>query len=153
MAEHGQQTGIKVDASRGMAKLADVLAIVSGRTVLETIGQRLLNWTVLNIQKAGTEAPWQRMAAITLARRPLRPSDRHFSSPYQTLLQQSPVSKVISDNAVQVGTEAKYAVFHHFGGGRLPSRPLVPSKERARMLALDVLNAIAAQVRAKGLAR
>lgn len=152
--EHGSQVGIRVDATLAIAKLGRVRAILAVRDILETIGQSQLRWTGLNLEQAGTVAgghPWQRMAPLTIARRPLRRSVYHFSSPYQTLLQQSMVAEVDEATAsVSIGTNARYAAEHHFGAKRgrwvLPARKLLPDEIQARKSALEVVQAIIRQL-------
>lgn len=146
----GAPLGIMLDAKLNARKLQQVEAEISETKVLDTIAQRLLGWTTTNIARAGrAEFPWQKMAAITIANRPLRVSRHHFSSPYQTLLQQSFVARV-TGGEVGVGTEAKYAAYHHFGARRgrwvLPARKMLPSVKMARSLATDVMNAIVRNV-------
>jgi phage gpG-like protein len=164
MPAHNTQVGISIDASQAIAKMGRVQAILQVRDILETIGQSQLRWIGLNIQEAGNVAggqPWQRMAPVTIKRRPLRRSPSHFSSPYQTLLQQSVNAEVLKEAevneaaaSVSVGTNAQYALYHHFGARRgrwvLPARPLLPSVTHARKLALDVVNAIVTQLTAAG---
>ncbi len=143
-----------VDSARATLKLRAVVGELDARATLGTIGQRILGWTGLNIQGAGTDEPWQIMAEVTRLRRPQRPSPRHFSSRYQSLLQQSPVSVLLGETAVRVAVTAKYAEYHHHGAQRgrwrLPARKLIPKAERARDLAIEVLRAIGAAVRVKG---
>jgi hypothetical protein len=151
--------GVEVNVSRGLAKLGRVKDLLTPREILEGIGQRQLYWVGINLQSAGSqgEGRWQHMAAITLERRPLRPSPHHFSSPYQTLLQQSPVMEVRGEEAVAVGTNARYAVYHHFGardgGWVLPARPLLPSPGKARDTAQEFLRELVRQIGAAGRAR
>lgn len=142
----GAPLGMMIEAKLNLRKLEEVRGEIALPEILDTIGQRLLGWTTTNIARAGrAEFPWQKMADITIRQRPLRPSRHHFSSPYQTLLQQSFVAKVMHGE-VGVGTEAKYAAFHHFGARRgrwvLPARKMLPSVRMARSLATDVMNAI-----------
>lgn len=155
-------TGIVVDASAALAKLKEVQVAIEPRVVLDTIGQRLLNFTTLSIKgaKVDNATPWQRMADSTLERRRrvyghLGVSEHHFASRYQTLLQQSVVSDtIVAQQAVTVGTEAKYAIYHHHGASRgrwrLPARPLSPSPSKAKELAMAVVDAMVATVRARG---
>lgn len=150
----GAPLGMMIDAKLNMAKLQAVEAEIGERKTLDTIAQRLLGWTTTNIARAGRdEFPWQKMALVTIAARPLRPSRHHFSSPYQTLLQQSFTAKIMGGE-VGVGTEAKYAAFHHFGARRgrwvLPARKMLPSVRMARTLANEVMRAMVQTVRAIG---
>ena len=111
MPTHGQQVGITVDAKRAIAKLERLKAGFAVRTILSAIGLAQIYWIGRNLNAAGKVEggqPWQVMAPITIARRPQRPSSHHFSSPYQTLLQQSMVQEVNEGAAsVNVGTNAK----------------------------------------------
>jgi hypothetical protein len=149
---HGQQIGVQIDASKALAKIGRMKSTLTIRDILETIGAKELRWTGLNLQKAGREpggSPWQVMAPMTLRLRPLRTDKFHFSSPYQTLLQQSMVVEVNEATAtVSVGTNARYAKEHHLGvpSRRLPSRKLVGSAESARKHALAVVKAIVAKL-------
>ena len=86
--------GFTVDVTKLRAKVKRILAEIELRDLLSTIGQRQLNWMGKSLQEAGTDKPWATMAASTIRRRPQRPSNRHFSSRYQALLQQSPVMAV-----------------------------------------------------------
>jgi hypothetical protein len=145
---HGEQVGIKVDASKAVAKLGRLSAGLQVRDILEGIGAKLLYVTGIILQRAGNApggAPWQKMAPLTLRRRPLRSSPNHFSSPYQTLLQQSMVSQVTeASSTVSVGTNARYARDHHFGvpSRNLPARKLLPEPGFARGEALKTVQAI-----------
>jgi phage gpG-like protein len=151
--------GVTVSIVEGQDKVRRILAEVDADKVLGTIGQRLLNWTTKSI-KAGGDPPWQRMAQSTLERRRRvygdgGTSDRHFAPRYQTLLQQSAVSAVITQQqAVTVGTEARYGIYHHFGAARgswrLPSRPIAPSPAVAEDLTMAVVNAMLQRVTAIG---
>jgi hypothetical protein len=149
---HGEQVGIKVDASKAMAKLGRLSAGLAVRDVLDGIGAKLLYVTGIILQKAGQAPgglPWQKMAPLTIALRPLRSSPYHFSSPYQTLLQQSMVSVVSEATAsVSVGTNARYAKDHHFGmpSKNLPARKLLPEPGFARSEAAKTVQAIVDQV-------
>ena len=144
---HGQQVGIEVDASQALAKLNRAKLALAVRGMLDTIGQKVLRDTGLLLQKAGSSPggeAWKPMAPITIKRRPVRASSRHFSSPYQTLLQQSMVAQVTESAAVvEVGTNARYAKLHHKGDGkRLPARPLLPGAAYVRTSAAAVVQAI-----------
>lgn len=151
--------GFTVDVTKLRAKVARVLAEIELRQLLSTIGQRQLNWIGKSLEKAG-EPPsgdglWAEMAASTIKRRPQRRSNRHFSSRYQALLQQSPVMAVFeSSSAVEVGTNARYSRFHHAGASRgnwrLPSRKIIPEIPRARTLAMSVINALHARITLEG---
>jgi hypothetical protein len=147
--------GVHVDITKLRAKIKAVLAVFSAREILTTIGEREKTAMGLVLQSAGSdggEGRWKEMAPITLQRRPLRPSSHHFSSPYQTLLQQSPVAEVQGETSVAVFTGAKYAVYHHFGSedGHLPARPLLPSEETAHQAALEVIDAMLQKVSQAG---
>ncbi len=155
---HGTQTGIKVDAKRAIAKVQKVASLLEVGALLEGIGMRHLYWIGQNLDSAGSTAggvPWQQMAPRTITQRPLRQSGRHFSSPYQTLLRQSMSVEVREAQAqVEVGTNARYAVYHHFGakkgGWVLPSRKLVPEPPTAKLLAQDFMNAVVRQLKSAG---
>lgn len=147
--------GFTIDVTKLRAKVARILAEIELRPLLSTIGQRQLNWIGKNLQEAGTDNPWAPMAPITIKRRPQRSSNRHFSSRYQALLQQSPVMRIIeSSGQVEVGTNAKYSRFHHEGASRgrwrLPARKLLPSEERQRQLAMSVIDALHARITLEG---
>lgn len=147
----GEQVTIEVDATRLRAKVKRVLDRLDVRDVLNTIGLRQLYWMGQSLQSAGTDKPWQTMAASTIRRRPQRASPRHFSSRYQALLQQSPVYDVaVAAASVEVGTNARYARFHHEGNRRLPARQIIPDERRARQLAIAVIDAIHEQIRVDG---
>lgn len=151
---HGQQAGIKVDATKALQKLRAVNALLTPQDILDTIGQRILRDTGLLLDAAGRTAgnkPWQQMKPLTIKRRPVRQSNRHFSSPYQTLLRQSMVAQTNAGaGEVEVGTNARYAKFHHAGGRHLPARPLLPQPAAARAGALLVVQAIVKQFAAVG---
>lgn len=147
--------GFTVDVTKLRAKVKRILAEIELRDLLSTIGQRQLNWMGKSLQEAGTDKPWATMAASTIRRRPQRPSNRHFSSRYQALLQQSPVMAVFeSSSAVEVGTNARYSRFHHHGASRgnwrLPSRKIIPEIPRARTLAMSVIDALHARITLEG---
>lgn len=147
--------GFTIDVTKLRAKVARILAEIELRQLLSTIGQRQLGWIGKNLQEAGADDPWATMAASTIKRRPQRPSNRHFSSRYQELLQQSPVMAVFeSSSAVEVGTNARYSRFHHAGASRgnwrLPSRKIIPEIPRARTLAMSVINALHARITLEG---
>lgn len=144
---HGQQVGITIDATKAVAKLNRAKAALQVRDVLDVIGQKILRDTGLILQEAGKSPggePWKVMAPMTIKRRPLRRSSHHFSSPYQTLLQQSMAAQVTESTAtVEVGTNARYAKLHHKGDGkRLPARPLLPKAAHARTQAVRVVQAM-----------
>lgn len=146
---------ITVDTERLRAKIKRVLAEVDVAAILQTIGLRQLKWMTDSLVEAGSDKPWQRMADQTIKRRPQRRSDRHFSFRYQTLLQQSPVYDVMAARqAVEVGTNARYSRYHHEGASRgnwrLPARQIIPDERRARSLAVAVIDAIHAKIRAEG---
>lgn len=151
--------GFTVDVTKLRAKVKRILAEIELRQLLSTIGQRQLNWIGKNLQAAGAppsgDGLWAEMAASTIKRRPQRQSNRHFSSRYQALLQQSPVMRIIeSSGQVEVGTNAKYSRFHHEGASRgrwrLPARKLLPSEERQRQLAMSVIDALHARITLEG---
>lgn len=158
MTTHGQQVWIEIDVSRALEKLDRVLSVCRIADILAAIGQEQIYWIGRNLDEAGSVdggAPWKRMAPVTIERRPLRQSGSHFSSPYQTLLRQSMVAEVREAAAqVSVGTNARYATFHHHGASRgnwrLPARPLLPNAGIAKDLAMRVLDGIARQVAAAG---
>lgn len=165
-APHGQGAGLVLDASKLLRKLKEVGLELDGHALLTAIGQRHLNWSGLNVQKAGNHHDpvtgagklWQRMAKVTLEGRRKRgdsaPSDHHFVSRYQTLLQQSLTSQVEGSSRVSVGTAARYARFHHEGSQRgawrLPARPLVPARQAARDMAKAVMDAMHERLAHKG---
>jgi hypothetical protein len=148
---HAGAVGVSIDASKALTKIGRVRAALTVGSILKAIGAKELRWTGLNLQKAGREAggvPWQVMAPMTLRMRPLRSSKYHFSSPYQTLLQQSMVSEVNEGTStVTIGTSARYAIEHHEGRPQrnLPARKLVSAPGPARLRALQVVNAIVAK--------
>jgi Phage virion morphogenesis family len=150
---HGGAVGVSVDATRAVAKIGRLRGGLAVRDILEAIGAKELRWTGLNLQKAGkveSGFPWQVMAPMTLRMRPRRPSTHHFSSPYQTLLQQSMTSEVNEGTAtVSVGTNARYAIKHHEGdpSTNLPARKLVGTPGPARLRALQVIDAIVAKLK------
>jgi hypothetical protein len=152
---HGGAVGVTVDASKALTKTGRLRAALSVKNILAALGAAELRWTGLNLQKAGKEAggaPWQVMAPMTLRMRPRRPSKYHFSSPYQTLLQQSMVSEVNEGTStVAIGTSARYAIEHHEGRPQrnLPARKLVGSPGPARDRALRVLDAIVTKIKAE----
>lgn len=150
---HGQQVGITIDATKAVAKLNRAKAALQVRDVLDTIGQKILRDTGLILQEAGKSPggePWKVMAPMTLRLRPLRRSSHHFSSPYQTLLQQSMnpqtgAGKTVTESTatVEIGTNVRYAKLHHQGDGkRLPARPLLPKAAYARTQAVRVVQAM-----------
>lgn len=169
---HNDQAGIVVDASKALKKVG-MLARFFGavrsffggqglppgpdtKDVLDAIGQRILRDTGLILQRAGNAPggrPWQVMAPMTLRMRPQRASTHHFSSPYQTLLQQSMnvatgAGKTVdaARATVEVGTNVRYAKDHHFGAGRIPARPLLPTKVHAGEAARQTVEAIVNQL-------
>lgn len=153
----GQPVGIQIDVSKAVGKLRAVQVLLDVETVLRGIGMKQLYWIGKNLQEAGTVPggqPWQVMAPITLKRRPLRKSKHHFSSPYQTLLQQSFVVDDVNPTkaSVSVGTNARYARDHQEGvrSRNLPARKLLPEPNVAQQLAAEFLNAVIAKVRAEG---
>lgn len=150
-----EQVTIEVDTTRLRAKIKRITDRLEVREILQTIGLRQLYWMGKSLEDAGTDKPWQTMAASTIRRRPQRTSPRHFSSRYQALLQQSPVYEVMaSAQAVEVGTNARYSRYHHEGASRgnwrLPARQIIPDERRARQLAIAVIDAIHEQVRQDG---
>lgn len=156
MPVHTQQVGITVDATRAITKLERLKAGFAVRTILDAIGQAHLFWIGHNLAAAGSVPdgkPWQVMAQITIMRRPKRGSSRHFSSPYQQILQQSMVREVNEGgSSVNVGTNARYALFHHEGAKKngtnwvLPARRLLPEAPVARKIAADTVQAIVDQL-------
>lgn len=146
---HSDQAGIVVDASKALAKVKLLGTGLEPKDILSTIGTRILGATARILDKAGSSPggrPWQEMAPMTLRMRPLRRSTHHFSSPYQQLLQQSMTSTVQGETQVEVGTNARYARDHHFGAGRIPARPLLPTTEYAGQQARSVVTAIINQL-------
>jgi phage gpG-like protein len=140
----GQPVGITIDASGALKKIKLLQSGLEPKDILDTIGARLLRDTGKVLETAGSApggVPWVPMKPATIKRRPVRKSNRHFSSPYQTLLQQS-MASAVSGNQVEVGTNAKYAAFHHMGGGHLPSRKLLPGVAYAKTAATQVVQAI-----------
>lgn len=160
--------GMRINARRFEGKIRRVEGLLDEEAVLRLIGLRLLNWIGKNLRTAGADGVglWHRMAPSTIRQRPQRQSPHHFSSRYQTLLQQSFVSVVNpASKTVRVGTQAKYAAFHHFGvpsrgfpnrpahvgpNWRLPARPMLPSGPEARAMAVSVLAALKSRLRREG---
>lgn len=151
---HGQSVGIRVDASKAIAKVGKLQAGLAVSHILRGIAAVHLEWIGDNLERAGNRQdglPWQQMAPITIARRPRRTSSSHFSSTYQALLQQSQVESITGYSVtVGLGSNAKYAVFHHEGARRgnwvLPARKMLPQPQVAAKLAADVVQAIVDQL-------
>jgi phage gpG-like protein len=145
---HQDQAGIVVDATKALKKVDLLKAGLTPKDILDTVGQRILRDTGKLLEGAGSAPggrPWQVMAPMTLRMRPLRKSTHHFSSPYQTLLQQS-MNAAVSGSQVEVGTNARYAKDHHFGAGRIPARPLLPTTSYAGEAARQTVQAIVNQL-------
>ena len=140
-------TGVTVDVSKALAKLRLVGSRLEPRDLLAAIGQRHLNWINENLRGAGIEKKWATMKPATIAARPQRPSSSHFSSRYQSQLQQNFVVNA-GTTSVEVGTNLQYARFHHEGTKRgLPSRAMLPSERIGQELAEGVINAVVARIR------
>lgn len=150
---HGSEVGLTINVDPPKRMLAAILRELTVREMLETIGDRQLEWVGRNLESAGRAGgkPWQRMADSTIKARPQRPSSSHFSSRYQSLLQQSFVRVVHeAEDAVSVGTNAMYAAYHHFGAQRgawrLPAREMLPGADDALHLAMEVVQTIAQNI-------
>lgn len=166
--------GIEIDVTAALKKIGLVGFRLALPGLLKAVGLRHINWSSENINRGGFLTRWARMSPNTIFVRPVRSSSHHFSSNFAARLKQSLTSRV---GAVQVsvGTQQKFARFHHFGtdpktfgpknkaalrfqtaGGLvfaksvrhpgLPARPLIPSKRVGKRLANEVLNAIARQL-------
>ena len=142
-------TGVTVDVSKALAKLRLVGSHLAPRDLLSAIGQRHLNWINQNLRGAGIEKKWATMKPATIAARPQRQSSSHFSSRYQSQLQQTFVVNV-GTTSVEVGTNLQYARFHHEGTRHIPSRALLPSERIGQELAEGVINAVVARIRQEG---
>jgi hypothetical protein len=170
-------TVIKVDVTGALEELAHAQVLLAPDRLLAAIGQRHLYWIQENLRAAGSESRWPPMSPNTVAARPQRQSGSHFSSRYQSQLQQSFTSHV-SGHQVEVGTDLQYARIHHEGtrpftiapkrakklrfvtaGGvvfsrlvhhpGIPARQLVPSARLGKELAIKVMDAVVAQLRAE----
>jgi hypothetical protein len=169
---------IRIDASGAFRKIRRATNLLEPDKILGAIGQRHLAWINQNLRGAGIEDSWPPMSPNTIAARPQRSSGRHFSSRYQAQLQQS-FTVVVSSPQVEVGTELQFSRFHHEGtrpttirprsakmlrfvtaGGvafarevhhpGIPARHLVPSARLGEELAVQVLEAIVAQLGQEG---
>ena len=161
---------IKIDSKEAQRKLKILVNLLDPKELLHAIGNRHIKWMNDNLRQAGLEKKHTPMAKSTIAARPKRTSNRHFSSHYQSVLSQSMVVKLIGTKAVVAGTEDEFAEWHHDGTQPytitpkskkllrfvtdsgvvfarkvhhpgIPARPLLPTKQTAERLALNVLNA------------
>lgn len=165
---------IDVDILRLQQKFKRLQTLWSEQALLKGIGLKQLQFVILNIKEAGKEEAWQQMSPLTIFARPVRSSNRHFSSNFARELQQSFTSRV-TGNEVAVGTAQRFAPFHHFGTGprdivprnrrflrfntpsgfvftkrvrnhAIPARPLLPSRELAKRIGVEFIESVAEKI-------
>jgi phage gpG-like protein len=150
----------KFDAQLAIKALRDFENAIDEKVLYETIGQRLLGWINKNFKDEGTEKPWQRLAASTIARRRAgnitsaqgrTPGGRVGISGISLSgakilqdtgrLKQSFVSRATNQSVI-VGTALNYATTHQFGRGRIPARPMLPSEKIVELLAITTIDKV-----------
>ena len=173
------RVGIQVRYEQALAQVSRWGLALKPGPLLYAIGARQLKWITDNIREGGIDEPWTEMAPSTIAARPVRSSGHTFSSRWASRLAQSFAIDVSEqEGTVDVGTEDQFAEWQHEGtpphdiyprnaaflrfqtdkGVRfapfvhnpgIPARPLVPTKDVAEQMALEVLEAVVEKLEAQ----
>jgi len=164
----GVTINLKVEIAKAQRAIKRLGRKLETRQYLELVGSQLLHWVNQNFKDQGTEKKWKPLTPNTKAGRRKEGKGAKILQ-NTGRLKQSFVSKVMKDgNSVSVGTNNKVAKWHEFGtkpyvirpknkkmlkfpvvGGfafakkvnhpGLPARPMLPSEDRGRQIALEEL--------------
>jgi len=139
----GVTINLKVEiakAQRAMKKLGRQL---DRKVYLGLIGTQLLRWINQNFKDQGTEKKWAPLKPATiLARRKGKAGSGAKILQDTGKLRQSFIDKVnIPGGWVKVGTADIRAGTHQLGFAKknIPARPMLPSEDRGRQIALEEL--------------
>lgn len=133
---------ITVNTKNAEKMLAGVGQKLKQREYLTLVGQALLQWVGRNFEDEGTEKRWKPLSPRTIAGRRkrgsgariLRDTGRMAMSFVSTV---SRTGQWVSVGAAGSKTHGDLARWHHFGTRRVPVRPLLPSKNAGRKIAMD----------------
>jgi len=113
--------------------------IKNRRILFKRIGVRLLNTVSDNFDKEAHEGkPWRVLSSATIAGRRKGRGAGSTKILQDTGLLRSSFVMDANNSRVKVGTPVKYAPTHEFGKGKMPKRKMLPSKERALSIAIEV---------------
>jgi len=132
-----------------IAKIGAMKASLTPRTLMNEVGHELQGVVEEHIKSAGASSgmPWATMSAYRLKGRPQRQSSRHFYDPYQKELEHAVRFSVYgAGERGDVWLAAPWAQVHHYGSGRIPSRPLLPPRPIIDRVKKKVLDSFAKKV-------
>jgi len=146
-------TTVVVDSRQFRARMVKLGILIESSEIAKVAGLDILAFVADNFQTEGRSggAGWKPLAASTIARRRkggragLR--DRILQDTgklKQSFIPGQPenVFRRFGGRGIDVGTTLSYAPYHEFGGGRIPQRKMLPTREKAQQIAAKSIEAI-----------
>ena len=113
--------------------LRKLKAAANPKPALEAAGRVVVQRTNRAFDEPGVRpAPWQALAASTLARKAKEEQDMVILKAEGDLWKSARITEV-SRSSVTVGTHSPYAKFHQLGTKRMPARPFFPFNKSGQL--------------------